>query len=389
MEPIPRSRGRRTVDLLCVGVFALAVGLPVYGLLFKKPPRLEENRERYAFPPISTERRVIEKFPADFELYLGDRIGYRDVLLSWHRRLIFGVLDEPVTAKVWIGKDGWLFLYVKDPFEGIPQTPSVAARIAMWADAFEARHAYLKARGIEYIVVVAPDKADIYPEYLRGYPSRHPTPETGTPLAKLLAERGVPCANLLPGMLAEKRRDPRQLYFKTDSHWTPAGAHVGYKALSQAVTERFPEFRMTPDSAYTPSRLACGGDLRRLAGTPDDEPMETTPCHVPLTGVTYRDAPDYFSETQRAEHLNGRKDWVSAQPSASGPNTLFLHDSFGDYLKPYLRSDFTGVCEASTYGLPLEALRVEQPKLVIQLLVARQVYCLLPTNPPGVGKGTR
>ena len=118
------------------------------------------------------ERYVLQDFPRHFELYLGDHIGYRDVLLAWHRRVVYGVLDEPVTAKVWIGKDGWLFLYQTDPFLGIPKAPSVASRIDRWTDIFEERHAYLKARGIEYIVVVAPDKADVYPEYLRGYPLR-------------------------------------------------------------------------------------------------------------------------------------------------------------------------------------------------------------------------
>ena len=389
MEPIPRNRARRAFDFITVGVFALVIGLPMFGLFFRKPPKLEENRARYTFPPISAERYVLQDFPRHFELYLGDRIGYRDVLLSWHRKVVYGVLDEPVTAKVWIGKDGWLFLYQTDPFLGIPKTPSVASRIDRWTDIFEERHAYLKARGIEYIVVVAPDKADVYPEYLRGYPLRHPTPETGTPLAKNLEARGVKCVNLLPALLAEKARGEQPVYFKTDTHWTPVGAHAGYKLLAQAVAERFPEFRMQPESAFAPSRIACGGDLRKLVGIPDEVPMETAPYQIPLSPVTYRDAPDYFGEAQKADHLNGVKSVISTQPQASGPRILFLQDSFGDYLKPDLHSDFSQVSNISTYGLPLEAVRIEQPKLVIQLLVARQLYCFIPSNPPEIAKGSR
>ena len=389
MESKPRSRGRRVVDNFTVGLFAFVIGMPAYGLLFKKPHRLEENRERHPFPPVAADGETIEKFPARFELYLGDHIGYRDTLLSWHRGVMYDLLDESVTAKVWIGKDGWLFLYQTDPFQGVRHAPSVAARVDHWTRIFAERHAYLKARGIEYIVVIAPDKADVYPEHLRGYPLRHPSPECATPLAKNLEARGVPCLNLLPDVLAEKSRNPLPMYFKTDTHWTPAAAHAGYKQLAQAVTGRFPEFRMHPDTAYAPSRIESSGDLRRLVGVADDVPMETAEYKRPLTAVANRAGPDYFGEAQRAEHLNGVASVISTQPRASGPKILYLQDSFGDAFKPFLHSDFKRVANISTYGLPLEAVRIEQPQLVIQILVARQLYSYIPSNPPEVSKAMR
>ena len=58
--------------------------------------------------------------------------------------------------------------------------------------------------------------------------------------------------------------------------------------------------------------------------------------------------------------------------------------SFGEHLHGFLRSDFRRVSNIGTYGLPLEAVRIEKPQLVIQLLVARQLYYLTPYNRPEV-----
>lgn len=389
MEPIPRSRGRRAVDFITVGVFALVIGLPVFGLFFRTPPKLEENRARYTFPPISAERYVLQDFPRHFEMYLGDHIGYRDVLLAWHRRAVYGLLDEPVTAQAWIGSDGWFYLNQSDPYRGNPKKPSANARTDLWVEALAERDAWFRAQGIEYIVLLAPDKAAVYPEHLRGYPQRHPPLELATPVAEKLKARGVTCVNLLPAIRAEKARHPELLYyFKTDSHWTPDGGRAAYHSAADAVRERFPDFRAHPDRDYT-FGTNPGGDLRALAGIRDDVPMEFARTYVPLTPIDYRATHGYFSPAQKAEQLDKNPIPISTSPSATGPKMLFLHDSFGAFLWPFVASDFRQASSIGTYGVPLEAVRIEKPRLVIQLLVARQLYCFIPSNPPEIAKGSR
>ena len=68
------------------------------------------------------------------------------------------------------------FVNVDDPDRGKPNAPSVDDRIRAWADTLADRHAYLKDRGIEYVVLAPPDKSSVYPEYLPGYHRRHPPP---------------------------------------------------------------------------------------------------------------------------------------------------------------------------------------------------------------------
>jgi len=343
MEPKKRSRDRIALDGATVAVFLAAVGLPLYGFFFRDPGPLDENRERYVPPRITADRYVHSEFTKHFEMYLGDHIGFRDVLLGWHRRIVFKYLDEPVTDRAWIGRDGWYYLNQSDPYRGNPSKPSVAARGDAWVEAFIERDAWFRSRGIEYIVLFAPDKAAVYPEYLPAQRRRHPPPEIATPVAEKLAARGVKCVNLLPAIRAEKERQPElQYYYKTDSHWTPEAARAAYGEIAAAVRERFPDFRPHPLSDYT-FRETPGGDLRKLAGIRDDEPMETVRTYEPRVPIDYRVTDEYFSAEQRGEQLDKSQSLVSAQPEASGPPMLFLNDSFGAFLQPFLFSDFKSV----------------------------------------------
>ncbi len=382
MGPAKRSRTRKMIDGTTVAVFLIAVTVPLYGFFFDTPGPLEENRERYRPPVISSNRFNHAEFTRHFEMYLGDHIGYRDVLLNWHRRIVFGVLDEPVTSQAWIGKDGWLFINQSDPFRTSQKMPSIDARADAWVDAFAERDAWFRAQGIEYIVLLAPDKAAVYPEQLRGYPVRHPPPEMATPVTEKLNARGVKCVNLLTPIRAEKARHPDVLYYyKTDSHWTPDGGRASYGAVADAVRERFPEFRDHPESDYTFGRNPAG-DMRRFAGIRDDVPIEFARQYVPKTGIDYGTREDYFSPAQKPEQLDKNPPLFSVCPTATGPTMLFLHDSFGAFLWPFIASDFRHASSIGTYGVPVEAVRIEKPKLVIQLMVARQLYGLTPKNPP-------
>ena len=386
MEPVPR--GGRAFDLAHLGVFLVALGVPLFGWCFLTPGRLDENRERHAFPTVTDNRSALQDFPPRFEMYLGDHLGGRETLLAWHRRLVFGVMDEPVMANVWVGNDGWLFVKQSDPFRGNPKKPSVAERIDHWTEALSERQAWLKAQGIEYLVVVAPDKASVYPEHLRGYPARHPPLEPGPALARGLEARGVTCVNLLPALLAEKDRTPHALYFKTDSHWTPDGARAGYKAVAKIVAERFPAFRMQPDSAYSLDRVLGTGDLRKLAGTAENEPPESARGYKPLTPFQEHPTPAYIIDLPKAEHLDLRASKLSSATTSGGPTLLFLRDSFGEQFLPFLQSDFPSALVISSYGMPAEVVRLEKPRLVIQLLVARQLYTLTPHNPAALKPGS-
>ncbi len=385
-QPLARTplpvRVRRVANVVTVLVFFLALGVPLFGFLFREPPPLDENRDRHPFPPVAFKRHVLQDFPQWFSMYFKDRVGYRDVLLKWHKHATYRWLDMPVSSQAWVGKDGWLYLNVADPFVRHPEKGSVNDRVDRWCEAFADRRAYLAERGIEYVVVLVPEKSAVYPEHLTGHPKRHPPPE---PLARAeanLRDAGVPCVNLLP--VLQSAKETESLYFVTDSHWTPVGSRRGYEAICDAVTAKFPAFRPHPEGHYSRREHAHAGDLLRLTGDTDRAPEPYRQYLPPPGTVTVDEAPAFAArlpDPMKPKHL---PPVAFGNSSATGPGVVFLRDSFGDVLLPFFGADFPRVAAVGTHHFPTALIESEQPTVVVQEIVARFLYSTAPADEPGV-----
>src|SRR5438067_3420256 len=130
--PRVTARGvRRAADAATVALFLAGLAVPLGGFLFRDPvqPRTE-NRPLAAAPPAPGTLAAAREFPAAFEPYFNDRVGYRDVLLDWQRAVVFDGLGDSTVPDVWVGREGWLYLNVTEKIEGAPADPPLAA----WAE---------------------------------------------------------------------------------------------------------------------------------------------------------------------------------------------------------------------------------------------------------------
>jgi hypothetical protein len=389
VEPVARiplhRRVRRLADWLTILVFGGVLGVPLFGTFFRPQPPLDENRPRHPPPPFALKKPVLQDYPKWFDLYFGDRVGYRDVLLGWHHAVVYHAFGQAVSDRGWVGRDGWFFLNVDDPERGKPNAPGVDARIAAWADALADRHAYLKARGIEYVVFAPPDKSSVYPEHLPGYFARHPPPAAGGRLAELLAERGVRCVDPLPALLTEKERAARPLYYRKDSHWNPAGARVGYRLLFDELARGRAGLVPHPDDGFRVVGEAAEGDLGRLVGAPPEDRAETLQRAEPVGRAVAVTATPPFAAALPPEAKNPAlppRQFTCA--AAAGPPVVFFHDSFGQQLMPYLVADFRSVATVAVPTLDVTVVEAVNPQVVVQQLVARRLYLEAPVNPPEV-----
>lgn len=102
-----------------------------------------------------------------------------------------------------------------------------------WLELLEARLAKAEALGSAYYHMVAPDKITIYPEHF-------PLPLTHAERApsRIFSERAQSRSRLAEAYidigepLARKKRDDVLFYWKTDTHWTFAGAYVAYEEIA-------------------------------------------------------------------------------------------------------------------------------------------------------------
>jgi len=139
------------------------------------------------------------------------------------------------------GGDGWILsgrrarqlIYESSP---AGMEPKADERYAAAEKSLLQTHYELKAEGIRLILVIAPDKSDIYPERIA------PLPEgilTVSPKSKQLYQRlqhnGVELIELESILRAQKDTDPTPLYMKQDTHWGPRAARIAAETVGKQL----------------------------------------------------------------------------------------------------------------------------------------------------------
>ena len=169
------------------------------------------------------------------------------------------------------GKDGWLFLVGGSNNVAAQYEPSffITYQLELWRELILSRAARFAERGITYRHLVVPEKLSIYGHLLDGIA----LDERRSPAQRLLGEvlrrrrpwhrlrlRDVPrlrrsCVDLIAPLRAARGRE--DLYYRTDSHWSFAGCHLGYLRLCRSL-----RVRPRPELASLPFREApFSGDL--------------------------------------------------------------------------------------------------------------------------------
>jgi hypothetical protein len=110
---------------------------------------------------------------------------------------------------------------------------AAAKRIATYA-------AECRRRGIHLVVLLIPDKAHVYPHWLK--PEDRPAipePDALTGLGRRLGQRGIHVVNLLPTFLAHAD-GPALLYYPDDTHWNERGIRLAMEGVAQSLEARGP-----------------------------------------------------------------------------------------------------------------------------------------------------
>lgn len=212
----------------------------------------------------------------DFERGLEEAsIAARTIRPWMQAALFFGLHDGG--AKVLVGRGGNLFYAPgvratsQRPGRGDSSADQAVIAVKDFRDA-------LAARGIRLIVVVAPNKESVYPQWLTGFakpPTRVINPETRSFLTGC-ADAGVEVVDLFASY-REISRYP--YYLAQDTHWSPTGMAVAARAVAERIGQRS-ETRFETSEVT----LATHGDLIRMVQShvieSNTAPMEIRATHV-------------------------------------------------------------------------------------------------------------
>ncbi|GFK95244.1 putative alginate O-acetylase AlgJ [Fundidesulfovibrio magnetotacticus] len=384
-----RSKAHHTetaVHRLTIAGFVLAICIPCMAQIAGYNPEVPlQEGENLPLPGLSFDLQTLGQTVYSLRRNWLDRnFGIRKTLVRWQALLdvrFFGASmpSDPVLA----GKNGWLYLAQENPSLNVisdyrviaPLTPE---QLAVWVKVFTSRRDWLAARGIRYMVVVAPNKASIYPEHI---PERFNKARDVSKLDQLcsaLANADVDVLDLRPALMEAKTNG--KAYYSTDSHWTPFGAFFAYRATADQLKRHFPSLEPLPGTDFAFSeRPGLKGGLSYMIALGDiygeNEVMVT-----PKRPLKAREESGVRAELNHFQPLS-----TYSQADTSLPKAVVFRDSFLHEMMPFLAEHFSRIHLVWPYptssnkirDFDRDAILREKPDIVIDEFVERYF-----TQPP-------
>jgi hypothetical protein len=330
-------------------------------------------------------RLVVARFipwrqlPGWAEGHFTEHLLEQTVVAGWNGRAKTDWLHVSPTPRVLLGRDGWLFYNPSaEPAAVPPDDPSFPARLDRWAGALFARRTWLADRGISYLVVLAPDKQSIYPKYVPPC-ARLAASSLDELLLRLEKDTELDVLDLRPTLRAAVPAGP--VFWRTDTHWNPTGAYLGYAATVNALARSFPSMSLLPRSAFATRPMhSGGGDLARLIGLAGRMPEDVsrydllTPAHARLV--------DEGAELQSDQRLAHVRPQVWINETSDGPRVLLLGDSFADDTYCSLLAEHCRrLVRVGSYAGQEELIERERPDVVIFEFAERILQTYVPRPP--------
>lgn len=313
--------------------------------------------------------------------------------------------------QVVVGRAGWL--YLGDEQSGSLSTHRRAGQASdvrlgqSYGDGARRWASFLRGRGVPaFQILVAPDKASVYPEHLPRWALPPPgRGATDTLLAHTDSDLFVDTRAVLQRAVATA---PAPLFYRNDTHWNALGAAHAFEALAQRLRADLPDVVWPAPDEHRLVRLTprAGGDLadflRLGPWLTDEEPVlavsEALGARVhqrygtgerldPARVADARVALTFPIQTRHDRALNPKR-------------VLWITDSFGKAMDDLMHRTFAEVVTLHWRdvhrdgGLLIRLLDEVRPEVVIVTVVERSLaipafanFLLYPPAPgPGPGE---
>ncbi|MFS2032469.1 alginate O-acetyltransferase AlgX-related protein [Polaromonas sp. CT11-55] len=269
----------------------------------------------------------------------------------------YGISVSP--KQVIIGRDGWLYLGDKEgqtlTVDRSPPTEADRALGEKIGSAAQAWDAYLSGKGVKlFRIMVGPNKGSIYPDQLPVW-ARPPSPNVADTLFAGTGE--LRYIDLRKPLLVAKALQLEALYYKADTHWNRLGAGIAFRAFGRQVAEAAPELRWPPETAYEIIRVEprAGGDLAnflRIRDLPDVEPV------VRVSDLSVQTT-QFYLHTKTSIRPGGNPVvgalaepiLVTSEGALNYKKVLWLRDSFGIAMSPFMAATFSDVLQISWHDV--------------------------------------
>ncbi|HKZ10558.1 MAG TPA: hypothetical protein VJL61_07615 [Rhodanobacteraceae bacterium] len=248
------------------------------------------------------------------------------------------VFHQSTSDRAFVGRDGWLYFTGNGglaDMQGI--SPYTETQLQNDVEQINARGELLAVRGIHYGFVVFPDKHTVYPQFLPGGVYAGFEHRRLNALDAAMAQTGHDYYfDATDALHRDAAHSPFRLYYKSDTHWNPWGAYLGYEAWVTASGKRLSlrpfDYRF---DQFRTAHQSLRGDLSKISGY---RPYD--PDIYPPAGAGCGSTKPWNVPGKMLHRLNTIARHMRTAECGGNGTALILHDSFLDSMERYVTDNF-------------------------------------------------
>lgn len=322
--------------------FVFIIFMLVFTILFIVVPKEEfsDKEKRYLaeFPTFSKETLLDGTYTEDIEGYLADHTPLRSMFVGINSYYNLFTGNNGANG-IYLGADGYL---IEKPVEDLDRAKMNASRIAGFA----------KNLDIPVTFALAPSKGYLYNEKLPANHLEYLDEEYYKTILQTVGENAQ-FINLSEFLLASKGE--KQLYYKTDHHWTSYGAYLAYNqicgTLGMVATPESDFEKEHVEGFYGTSYAGSGywltdGDTIEVWRSKNlgEITVEIDDGAGAQVYDTMFFSEQFASQDKYNGFLNGNHSVVKIKNTASeGGRLLVVKDSFAHCLVPFLAENYSEI----------------------------------------------
>jgi len=360
------------IRIKSITIFILFIPIlySLYSIFFNSDYKAEKsiNKKKNDFRLSDLEytlKNNIDEFNNNFFL--------RNKIISINNSMKIKFFNNSPINKVLLGKKGWLFYAVEneicniiDYFRAVK--PFDINQLRAWKERLESRYYWLKKRGIEYLFIIVPNKSTIYPEFLPNNIKMSNNKNRFDQLINYLYKMKSPVKILDMRKEFFKKKVQYKLYRLTDSHWSNYGAFFAYRMIMENLNNKKIKSFSTNLNYYNLEikKKYLGGDLAKMLSLRnkyrEDLILLKPKENIEIINNKLKNFKRPFVETTVKESKKGNI-----------KNAIFVHDSFGYTLIPFLSQHFKRIIFIRDWNLEFytELINKEKPVIVIEEMAER------------------
>lgn len=330
--------------------------------------KYKNNEKRTLGKMPDVDINYLDGFPKLYEQYVNDHFMLRSFLIDQYNNMCVKLFKQsPVPNKAYIGIDDWLYLNNYE-YNISHKVELSEQQLKNFVEELKRRRDFLKQQNCSLYVYIVPPKIKVYPEYGgRRVPNE---PDQGASLEAYAKKNSdLPITYLLPTFLNKKKEGTPLLYYKTDNHWSNYGGFIAYAKIMADLKKDFPMLKsLTFNDLLVKDDTADGGNTAQMMGVESYfkeyhhrlEVKKRQSTEVERKGYSFVGDFDKNEFEKQYNHEN-----------KALPSVLFIRDSFGGALIPYLSESFshsTFIFDVWRYQSNEEIILSEKPSAVVYII---------------------